>query len=1012
MKSTPSVSLLASTAIVLCAQFAYIAPSLSQDMPPVHSPADDLRRFYSAVDSGDVAGAQNYVSAVQNMLATDPRFQNYRVDMNFRDDAGNTPLIRAARQPNINMIKFLLDNGADINAENAKWETALITAYNSGNYTVARYLISQGAGDPYNVAARISDMETRMAADSTAGKMSASTKAALIGGGAALAIGGAVAAASAGGGGGGGGGAGSSGGTGGLSCSAGNSTHPANCPPGFYNTAEARNQEGILNMNTQFAYGHGYDGRIFDRNPDGTLIDDQPDGFVRVGVLDSGINLNHTDLDDNILTGLSVTCDETGCVSGGVDNVGHGTNVAGIIAAEVNNSGMHGVAPRAKLIALRFSDADGALTAGDATAIRYGLTQGVQVFNASYGLTSFNRDIPIVNAVDSLSTSYTAPPPSTIRAFLTQNIDGTNYEQEYQSLVDNHAIIVYSAGNSGLNQSNILGGLPAYFQGAVAPVYLTQTNYNIVNPSHLDWSNNWVTVVALDDDNQLASYSNQCGVSRDWCIAAPGNIALSTSMDGGYDADIQGTSFAAPNVTGAIAIMLGAFPHLTPEEVLAILFDTATDLGATGVDTIYGHGLVNLRAASDPSIGGWTLSSSSLSSSYSFYNSGFSLSAPFGDAMASSHAMLMFQDKYTKGYRVPLSALSGGMTQNKTAFDKFSQFAMAAYDNVARIGEHSTLAFSTTSTQPMAGYMLNNMKPENTTPGETKLAKFAYNSAIEMGQDKALFGFNYKTDLNDAVSDPNKRRLVVSDALKNPYLSLTDAATSAVIGMESGRHKWTLVNYQSKFDNEYNYRFDTKKSLSGFFGEYSVKKGKATVALSEGVAMEQNSLLGSETSGAFGIDKSTTYHAGLSGRYELADNVALIANYHMGMTKVDAANGSLFTDFDTLMTNAFAAGVEFSDVRQKGDTMGLLVSQPLRVASGSAGMMLPSYMAANGSVLYSQQSLNLSPSGRELDIEGYYGVKLSEKSELSLNAIFRANPNNNEDADSEAAMFGKYSYRF
>ncbi|MGI9307373.1 MAG: S8 family peptidase, partial [Gammaproteobacteria bacterium] len=114
----------------------------------------------------------------------------------------------------------------------------------------------------------------------------------------------------------------------------------------------------------------------------------------------------------------------------------------------------------------------------------------------------------------------------------------------------------------------------------------------------------WLAVVALDegDDNPIAPYSNGCGVGKWWCISAPGTRIFTTRA--GSDTDYgtnNGTSFAAPHVSGALAVIKSRFPEMMMPVVRAILLTTATPLGdriTTGeLDDIYGWGIVNLSAA-------------------------------------------------------------------------------------------------------------------------------------------------------------------------------------------------------------------------------------------------------------------------------------------------------------------------------------------------------------------------------------------------------------------------------
>lgn len=136
------------------------------------------------------------------------------------------------------------------------------------------------------------------------------------------------------------------------------------------------------------------------------------------------------------------------------------------------------------------------------------------------------------------------------------------------------AIFVWAAGNDGANQSSMLSAMPR-----VLP----------------ELRGHFINVVAFDNaTGGLADYSNACGITRDWCITAPGSLIT----DDGTPAD--GTSFAAPIVSAAIATVRQAFPYMTAAQVTSLLFETARDLGAPGVDAVYGHGMLDLERATRP----------------------------------------------------------------------------------------------------------------------------------------------------------------------------------------------------------------------------------------------------------------------------------------------------------------------------------------------------------------------------------------------------------------------------
>lgn len=108
-----------------------------------------------------------------------------------------------------------------------------------------------------------------------------------------------------------------------------------------------------------------------------------------------------------------------------------------------------------------------------------------------------------------------------------------------------------------------------------------------------------IAVGAVDASKQVASFSNRAGSAQDHYLVAPGVDILAPKIGGGA-ALVSGTSFAAPHVSGAAALVLEAAPFLSAAQVVELLLDSATDLGAPGPDPVYGHGLVNLDAALGP----------------------------------------------------------------------------------------------------------------------------------------------------------------------------------------------------------------------------------------------------------------------------------------------------------------------------------------------------------------------------------------------------------------------------
>ena len=143
--------------------------------------------------------------------------------------------------------------------------------------------------------------------------------------------------------------------------------------------------------------------------------------------------------------------------------------------------------------------------------------------------------------------------------------------ESYAAAKEKGVALVFAAGNGRVDsKTGIRAGLPQSTIFSVAP--LVDSVYK----------NLLVNVVALGNDNKIASYSNRCGATASYCLSAPGgddeyyilSTGLSPSSENSYTA-MMGTSQAAPVVSGSLAVLLGAFPFLTAQQAVQILFDTA-----------------------------------------------------------------------------------------------------------------------------------------------------------------------------------------------------------------------------------------------------------------------------------------------------------------------------------------------------------------------------------------------------------------------------------------------------
>lgn len=271
-----------------------------------------------------------------------------------------------------------------------------------------------------------------------------------------------------------------------------------------------------------------------------------------VAVIDSGVDASHPDLAGKVQPGWSAITNTPDVH----DTEGHGTHVAGLIAAQTNNTqGIAGVTWSGRVVPVKVSRADGTTQSPVvAAAINWAVDNGLRIINLSLG----------------------GPYPSEI---LRRTVERAR---------QHGVLIVAAAGNCGRGGDNCTERhqieYPAAFPGVLA-------------------------VGATTFDDQIATYSTQ---GRYVGITAPGgDVADSTDSDdrrwifgpvprtinpSGYTGFV-GTSQAAPHVAGVAALVWEVAPRLTADEVAALLRETALDLGPPGWDPAFGFGRLDAAAA-------------------------------------------------------------------------------------------------------------------------------------------------------------------------------------------------------------------------------------------------------------------------------------------------------------------------------------------------------------------------------------------------------------------------------
>lgn len=299
---------------------------------------------------------------------------------------------------------------------------------------------------------------------------------------------------------------------------------------------------------------------------------------VRIGVVDTGVNRNHPALAGRVVSSR-IYVDPAVNNTGIDDVVGHGTGVASVAAGNPVGAWPGGVAPAAQIVSARII--------ADRRPSDDGSGSGNQVSGA-LGLAGIHADL-VSDGVKIMNNSWGG-------LYWTNPAATTPIANEYRPFIQqNNGLVVFATGNDGREEPSSMAALPS------------QAGLAGARPA-ADLESGWLAVTAVDTSqtDALASYANACGVAARYCLAAPGTVVYpNPNADGSY-VWAYGTSFAAPLVSGAAALVWQKYPYFSNDQVRQTLLGTARDIGAPGVDAVFGYGLLDVaRAVNGPARFDW-----------------------------------------------------------------------------------------------------------------------------------------------------------------------------------------------------------------------------------------------------------------------------------------------------------------------------------------------------------------------------------------------------------------------
>ena len=717
-----------------------------------------------------------------------------------------------------------------------------------------------------------------------------------------------------------------------------------------FETSEYYSNWGLAKINASAAYARGATG-------EGTLI----------GIMDSGVDASHQELDSvNKFTSDSYFSYQTRFPN--TEEKRHGTHVSGIAVGDKDGSGMHGVAFDAQLFFISIE-----LSAPPEEYDPVTIDETVdftEIDNAWSQLEDFfvQREVTVVNGSFGYQGNINDYEEENLRYAFPKTIEvlAQANKPDYDK-----TIFVWSAGNGGgYADEGVDFSSPEVFGGMA---YLLP-----------ELQSHSVAVVSIDSTGEISSFSNLCGVAKDYCIAAPGRFIYSAySQDSPINDDyasFSGTSMAAPHVTGAIALLADYFRgQLGNHEILQRLFVTANKSGIYSDSSIYGQGLLDLDAATSP-VGNTSMIASNGLVNFSFTEDSTTLKnllPVVGDGWffaLRDKEIAIFDELDAPFFRY----LTWSFKENLPSIRWMSSYQSNAYKRVIETDEDVS-----EDTRLTLGLSVNNFGDHNYSKSlwptdQRKLRYFSLKK--ELKEDSFYFighGLSPSIYFGQNYSNRHLRnKFIGSGDYENPYFNFVKDGSFIGGGLRLSDSSRVSGSLFKGFHVDKEIIEDSEINSSGLTLEYLLDLRKSLFSFQGGFLKENSSLLGSSFNGGYGsIDYSETFFSGFNTSLNLS-KANLIAAFFIGKTEPNLKNLGLISDLGDFKSSSFSLGLHIDRYSNGRNSFGINISQPLRIDNGIASFLLPMGRNKSKEIVFKEIKENIRPSGRELNLQFFYEILL------------------------------------
>ena len=620
----------------------------------------------------------------------------------------------------------------------------------------------------------------------------------------------------------------------------------------------------------------------------------------------------------------------------------------------------------------------------------------------------------------------------------------------FQTAVANGSLLVVAAGNSGNKDpvSGYLGGAALSDGVRGSMIVVGATGCNGPNPSV-------PTSCANGGYGGIASFSQvpgtQCTVEgtqrycmADYFVVAPGvdiwsSVGNGTNPAGNYGY-LSGTSMATPFVAGVAAVIKGQWPQLTSQQIASIIFQTTDDLGAPGVDPVYGRGEVDITKAMGPvgqtivATGGYLPGvATGTGGSGVTHSTAASLSGVA--APASVQGLAGAQTALVSG---PLSVAVKNSTvlQNAVVVDSFGRNFSANLTNgtynpgidivSAMLASQfmSVTPFGVAMNGPNGRFEASGYEVETTLPAglSGQYVDTHQHSVQDLIVDQQLMpgvdlNIGYNLDLSGHFSEYDSRSSMAYNglflsaaAVNSPYASLTNGGSylgstvqladdvhmrlgESILDPQHPEYEVPEFSYLAQLQGPQAV-YDMRQAQSSLFGvdwDFASWGGLGFIATQ---TSEQNGMLGGFNSGALSVAKSANTSAvGVSARVGFGDGWVTTFSYNEGITQLALKPDALISSSDTLHSRAYGFAVAKHGLFDNDDSLGLAVTRPLQVYAGGVNIAAADGVdSSTGDFKIGHEFVSLASSTPETDLElGYVTTFMDGALALQANAGYQMN---------------------